>query len=83
MSGPSTSRPIKERANRALVHDEFEQIEVINEKGDRIKKSQCKHCDPDSRYRVLGKNPSSLRDHLKAHHPDIYLRSKGIFHFKF
>ena len=84
MSAPSRTKPPKERANRALVHDEFDHIEVISETGEKIKKSQCKHCAPDSKNRVLtGRNPSNLRDHLKSFHREVYLRSKGNFYLDF
>ena len=78
---PSSSKSKKPRANRAHVHDEFVEIEVVcAEKKKKVKKSQCKHCAPDSRFRVLaGRNPSNLRDHLEAHHKDVFARVKGIF----
>ena len=78
---PSSSKSTKDRANRALVHDEFSPIEVVCAKTNKkVKKSLCKHCEPDSKFRVLaGRNPSNMRDHLNAHHKDIFARVKGIF----
>ena len=76
----TSSNPPKGRKNRSVVHEEFIQLEVIDaESNKKVKKSQCKHCAPDSRYRVLsGVNPTNLRDHLKAHHPEQFARVKGI-----
>ena len=76
----TSSNPPKGRKNRSVVHQEFSQVEVTDpETKKKVKKSLCKHCSPDSKYRVLsGVNPTNLRDHLNAHHPDVFARVKGI-----
>ena len=71
----------KPRANAAVVHGEFEQIEVIDPDNPEqiIKKSSCKHCPAGHRFKVLtGRNPTNLRDHIRSFHADVELRLKGI-----
>ena len=75
------TKSTKPRANAAVVHGEFDHIEVIDPDNpeETIKKASCKHCPVGHRYKVLtGRNPTNLRDHIKSFHADVELRLKGI-----
>ena len=65
-SAPKSKRP---RINFSHVHQEFDQIEILNaRKNKNVRGSKCKHCGQS----LQDRNSTNLKAHLKSQHPEIH-----------
>ena len=65
-SAPKSKRP---RINFSHVHQEFDQIEILNaRKNKNVRGSKCKHCGQS----LHDRNSTNLKAHLKSQHPEIH-----------
>ena len=65
-SAPKSKRP---RINFSHVHQEFDQIEILNaRKNKNVRGSKCKHCGQS----LQDRNSTNIKAHLKSQHPEVH-----------
>ena len=68
--------PVKKgRITNSAVHQEFEPVELFHKRlGKTVDGRRCRHCLAE----FLCKNKSSLQDHIRVFHKDVYKRARGL-----
>ena len=68
--------PVKKgRITISAVHQEFEPVELFHKRlGKTVDGRRCRHCLAE----FLCKNKSSLEDHIRVFHKDVYKRARGL-----
>ena len=68
--------PVKKgRITISAVHQEFEPVELFHKRlGKTVDGRRCLHCSAE----FLCKNKSSLEDHIRVFHKDVYKRARGL-----